>query len=190
MTVTLTDQDFTKLKALTEQVIKVFGDRWPLEYDTDEDEVICRFEDEDAPFTNVFITLFRTSQWMPGEKTSPLAEFLSVSAKVVPALIAKVEQLRTERNNAVATAAEQWKRSVTREREHNADRAAMERFRAERDRLRAVLEDLTVSVEHDWDSSACERREARQESLSPCQQRPPRRRRRRDPRVPPHRFLR
>jgi hypothetical protein len=94
MTVTLTDQDFAKLKALTAEVVRIFGDNWPLEYDTGEDEVVCRYEDEDAPFTDVFITLFRTSQWMPGEKTSPLAEFLAVSPKVVPALMAEVERLR------------------------------------------------------------------------------------------------
>jgi len=94
MTVTLTDQDFAKLKALTAEVVRIFGDNWPLEYDTDEDEVVCRYEDEDAPFTNVFINLFRTSQWMPGEKTSPLAEFLAASVKVVPALMAEVERLR------------------------------------------------------------------------------------------------
>ncbi|WP_433364275.1 hypothetical protein [Streptosporangium sp. CA-115845] len=108
----------------------------------------------------------------PRPAEGPEAPFVGEEPKTeAEELREKVEQLRAERNNAVATVAEQWKRSVTREREHNADRAAMERFRAERDQLRAVLEDLTVSVEHDRDSSACRERPAYQERLKPCQQR-------------------
>lgn len=91
----LTPERLAEVEALTAKVIEVFGDDWPLEYDTGEDEVVCRYEDEDAPFTDVFIVLFRTSQWPEGEKTSPLAEFLASSVKVVPQLLAEVNHLRS-----------------------------------------------------------------------------------------------
>lgn len=94
--VTLTDQDFAKLKALTEKVIGIFGDDWHLFYDKDETEVECRTDYTGArPFPGAYIPLFLTTQWPDHDPTSPLAEFLSVSAKVVPALIAEVERLRS-----------------------------------------------------------------------------------------------
>ncbi|WP_031166034.1 hypothetical protein [Streptosporangium roseum] len=49
---------------------------------------------------------------------------------------------------------------------------ARKRAEAERDELRTLLERLTDSVKHDLDSSACRKRAAHQQQLSPCQQRP------------------
>jgi len=114
----------------------------------------------------------------------------------VERLRAEVEKLRTDRNTAVSTVAEQWKRSLTREREHNADREARDRLRAELTELQGqntqtevnfenyveaaisrenelldLLRSLEDSVSHDFDSAACLERPAYQERLKPCQQR-------------------
>ncbi|MGW4663235.1 hypothetical protein [Streptosporangium sandarakinum] len=90
----ITPERLTEIEARAAKVVEVFGDDWPLEYEHHLDEVVCRIEDQDAPFTNVFIEVFRTSQWMEGELTSPLAEFLAASIKDVPALLAEVKRLR------------------------------------------------------------------------------------------------
>lgn len=90
----LTDVQLENATEMAAKVVETFGDNWPLEYDEDFGEVICRYEDEDAPFTNVFIEIFRTGQWVEGQDRSPLAEFLAASIVMVPSLLGEVGRLK------------------------------------------------------------------------------------------------
>ncbi|MEV4458495.1 hypothetical protein [Microbispora sp. NPDC049633] len=62
-----------------------------------------------------------------------------------PPHVAEWDELRAERNKAVATIAEQAQRLIAREREHNADRAELEQAKAAiarvRERLNALIAD-------------------------------------------------
>lgn len=88
----LSSEELEAITRMAAKVVDTFGDDWPLHYDGDFGEVICKYEDEDAPFTDVYIEVFRTSQWMEDQKKSPLAEFLAASIVVIPRLIADVER--------------------------------------------------------------------------------------------------
>jgi predicted nucleic acid-binding Zn-ribbon protein len=91
-------EELDRIRKQADGIIRIFGDDWPLVYDWP--DVSARYEDEDAPFTNVFVELFTTSQWPEDQETSPLAEFLATSIKTVPRLLAEVDRLRIDLTTA------------------------------------------------------------------------------------------
>lgn len=131
----LTDKQLAEIRTQTEEIIRVFGDDWPLDYEDEWPNVSCRYEDSDAPFTDVWIDLFSTSQRPDVDKDhSPLAEWLASAIKVVPALLAEVERLR-----GVAASADHGRMLVQYAgTELNTVAAERDEARAEAERLRLV----------------------------------------------------